>query len=1089
MTTRIERHNAGQAEPRASLTRPLLAASLLALALVAGTTGAEAASSTAVSLGSSSNPALPGTPVIWTAVVTAFGDGTATGQVNFDADYANYAHFYASPYVAVGASRTLATGAEHTCAVTSAGGVQCWGNNNVGQLGTGTMTASPLPTDVLGLDRRIAAVAAGAWHSCALTTTGGVICWGDNLNGQLGNGKTTIATAPVDVVGLTSGVVAIAAGSFHTCALTDTGGVKCWGSNHYGQLGDGGTTDRTTPVDVIGLTGGVRAITAGSGHSCAVIDDDTAKCWGANWLGQLGKGNTSSQPSPVPTTVTGLNPGVSMISAGGNTTCAVVSGGAQCWGNGRDGQLGNGASLIYKTTPVAVSNLTEDLATIAVGYTHVCAVTATGRTWCWGLNSAGELGDGTTVESNIPVAVTALGTETISVAVSNSAYAINSISEHSCAVLVGGQIRCWGVGNAGRLGVGTTDNSATPLALTSPLAAVASGTWTAVSGLSPGDHTISASFLGDETHGGSFSGAQIQTIGALTSSVSLVSSKTAPVYGEAVTFTAEVVTSRATPTGSITFTLDDVTIGPAVALVSGRAELAVPSLSAGYHTVRATYGGDDTHRASVSRTIVQKVDRGTTAISLTPTTSTISAGASVTFTATVTTAAPSTGSPNGGLVYFRLGSTDLGYDVVSGGTASLTLLGFPLGSTQITARFHETTDLAESTSGAATVTVDPRSGAEFRANTRTLGSQQLPAVATLTGGGYVVVWASKDQDGSSWGIYGQRYKADSSKDGGEFRVNTATSNAQSWPSIAATGDGGFVVAWSGSNARASTGIWAQRWSATGGRLGGQFRVDTTAGTHQTGPSVAASPTGGFLVTWISNTATGASFDVRSQLYGATGKKVGREVRVNTRALPVLTSASSATALDGGTWAIAWTYAAKAGAKPIVVARRLTAAGVGNGGEIAVTSATFAQSDPVATRLKGQGFLVAWVSQGQDGSGKGIYAQGFDLTGVRLGSTILVNQTITSDQSEPTLASLSGGGFFAEWTSAGQDGSSNGVYGRLFNWSVTPIADEVRLNTTTYSSQSQPAVAAFSDTDLVAVWTSVGTDKGLEGVYGQRFRVP
>ena len=143
------------------------------------------------------------------------------------------------------------------------------------------------------------ALAGGGDHTCALTTAGGVKCWGWNNKGQLGDGSTTDRYTPVAVSGLASGVVAIAAGNAYTCALTETGGVKCWGYNYYGQLGDGSTTNRLMPVDVSGLTGAVQAITAGAYHTCALATAGTVECWGYNGNGQLGNNTTSNQNAPV----------------------------------------------------------------------------------------------------------------------------------------------------------------------------------------------------------------------------------------------------------------------------------------------------------------------------------------------------------------------------------------------------------------------------------------------------------------------------------------------------------------------------------------------------------------------------------------------------------------------------------------------------------------------------------------------------------------------------------------------------------------------------------------------------------------------
>jgi alpha-tubulin suppressor-like RCC1 family protein len=137
--------------------------------------------------------------------------------------------------------------------VTTAGAVKCWGDNTYGELGDGTTTSSTTPVDVVGLGSGVASVSAGWMHTCVVTTAGAVKCWGYNGFGELGDGTTTSSTTPVDVVGLGSGVASVSASSGHACAVTSAGAVKCWGVNDYGALGDGTTTDSTTPVDVVGL--------------------------------------------------------------------------------------------------------------------------------------------------------------------------------------------------------------------------------------------------------------------------------------------------------------------------------------------------------------------------------------------------------------------------------------------------------------------------------------------------------------------------------------------------------------------------------------------------------------------------------------------------------------------------------------------------------------------------------------------------------------------------------------------------------------------------------------------------------------------
>lgn len=182
----------------------------------------------------------------------------------------------------------VAAGGFQSCALTANNGVQCWGNSDYGQLGNGSTVSMHVPTDVYGLASGVKTVGLGLLHSCALTTTGGIKCWGYNAYGALGNGTTDNRYAPTDVTGLTSGVSAIAVGTLHTCAIDSGGGVKCWGSNSYGQIGNDTTSDQLSPTSVTGLSSGIVAIAAGRFHTCAVKDDGGVKCWGYNGALALG---------------------------------------------------------------------------------------------------------------------------------------------------------------------------------------------------------------------------------------------------------------------------------------------------------------------------------------------------------------------------------------------------------------------------------------------------------------------------------------------------------------------------------------------------------------------------------------------------------------------------------------------------------------------------------------------------------------------------------------------------------------------------------------------------------------------------------
>ena len=360
----------------------------------------------------------------------------------------------------------ISAGGDHTCGLVAGGEVQCWGDNYFGQLGDGTTANSALPGRVVELRYRVSAIAAGVDHTCVLTIVGGVQCWGDNESGQLGDGTTTNSTVPVDVIGLTSGVSAISAGWKHTCALTSGGGVKCWGNNYSGQLGDGTiTTDppngygKTMPVDVIGLTSGVSAIAAGGQHTCALTTNGRVKCWGYNGAGQLGDGKYYDSSTPV--NVSELTSGVSAIAAGGNNTCALTAvGGVKCWGDNMGGQLGINMQANLSDTPVDVVGLTSGISAIVVGFGHSCAQAISGGVRCWGDNEYGQLGDGSIKPSGYNPSPVYVVWQTTWI------NAITAGNHHTCALISGGEVMCWGDDSSGQLGNGAITNGATPVMIT-----------------------------------------------------------------------------------------------------------------------------------------------------------------------------------------------------------------------------------------------------------------------------------------------------------------------------------------------------------------------------------------------------------------------------------------------------------------------------------------------------------------------------------------------------------------------------------------------------------------------------------------------
>lgn len=369
----------------------------------------------------------------------------------------------------------IAGGTDHTCAKID-GKAFCWGSNASGQLGDGTNTTSSTPkavstTGVLN-NKILTQLSATRATSCAVAS-GQVYCWGEGSDGQLGNGFSVDSNIPVKVTtapGLLENkvVTQVSAGPYHTCAVA-SGLAYCWGKNNYGKLGDGSTTDSNVPVQVsmAGAMAGrtIEQVTVGLQHSCALasnITDQRIYCWGGNYQGQFGNGNYTNNTVVTPTNTAGVLSGrkVTQISSGQTFMCALASGRVSCWGAGSVGQLGNAASSI-SNLPVDVDTSgvlnAKVVSKIATGAHYACAI-ANGEAFCWGDNGFGQLGNGLSTDSNVPVAVSTSGL------LANKAiidFADNT-EYHSCAIAES-QSYCWGKNNTGTLGNGQITNSSTPV--------------------------------------------------------------------------------------------------------------------------------------------------------------------------------------------------------------------------------------------------------------------------------------------------------------------------------------------------------------------------------------------------------------------------------------------------------------------------------------------------------------------------------------------------------------------------------------------------------------------------------------------------
>ena len=430
-----------------------------------------------------------------TAALTGCGDDPAPAVT---------ASAAVSPLVVPISLNTLATpkvvsGADHACRLFSDGSVKCWGLNNDGQLGQGSITNfGDLPNQIstmnsinLGTGRYAVDLTAGAAHTCALLNDGGVKCWGLNNYGQLGLGDTLnrgVNSGEMGnflnevALGSNRHAVSIAAGNYFNCALLDNGDVKCWGQNFVGQLGLGDVTNRGDLPGQMGDNLGATflgthrtavAIAAGTYHACAILDNGTAKCWGLNDSGQLGQGNTGTMfyIGVNPTDMETLNPidfgsdrmPVAMA-AGDRFSCALLDNGTvKCWGYNAYGQLGQDSNSNIGDLPNEMGNnlLSMELGfqrtaiSITAGLGHACALLDDGSLKCWGLNSSGQLGQEST--SDIGSSFGDMESLTaIDLGTGRIATAISAGFDFTCAILDNGDTKCFGGNAVGQLGQGDT---------------------------------------------------------------------------------------------------------------------------------------------------------------------------------------------------------------------------------------------------------------------------------------------------------------------------------------------------------------------------------------------------------------------------------------------------------------------------------------------------------------------------------------------------------------------------------------------------------------------------------------------------------
>jgi hypothetical protein len=377
-------------------------------------------------------------------------------------------------------------------------------------------------------------------------------------------------------------------------------------------------------------------------------------------------------------------------------------------------------------------------------------------------------------------------------------------------------------------------------------------------------------------------------------------------------------------------------------------------------------------------------------------------------------------------------------------------------------------------------------GPEFRVNSYITGQQYRPTVAAEAAGNFVVVWPSFGQDGSAFGIFAQRYDSGGGPLGPEFQVNTYTTSGQNLPAASFDAAGNLVVVWASFGQDGSGyGIFGQRYAATGAPLGGEFRVNTFTPEVQSKPVVASDPAGNFVVVWHGIKEDGSSLGVFGQRYAATGAPLGGEFRVNTyttdaQGLPSVAADAS------GNFCVAWVDSTQDGSGSGVFAQRFGSTGSPLGAEFRVnTYTTDTDNWPSVASDSAGTFVITWYSR-HDGSSFGIDAQRFASTGTPLGPEFRVNSYTGSAQWFSSVASDSAGNFVIVWESLDQDGDRGGVYGQRFDSAGVPLGPEFRVNSFTTDAQEEPVVASDAAGHFVVVWYSFNQEGSGPGIFAQRY---
>lgn len=384
-----------------------------------------------------------------------------------------------------------------------------------------------------------------------------------------------------------------------------------------------------------------------------------------------------------------------------------------------------------------------------------------------------------------------------------------------------------------------------------------------------------------------------------------------------------------------------------------------------------------------------------------------------------------------------------------------------------------------------TISLIPSS--EFQISPSADYSQFLSRITTDSNGNLIVVWQSKVENGNDWDIFARRYDATGKPLGKPFKVNTFTPNNQFVARVAVDSKGNFTIIWESEGQDGSRyGIYCKQFNSSGVPLGSEFRVNSTTANSQHNPAIAMTPGGDFVVAWVSDEQDGSQEGIFAKRFSADGIPQGGEFQVNTYTTD--TQRRPNVAMDAsGNFVIIWDSTEQDGSGRGIYGQRFNAEGISQGDEFRVNTFTANEQSANWLAMDATGnFIVVWQSEGQDGSGFGIYGQRFNAAGIAHGNEFLINTYRSLDQRFPVVSMTPSGEFVVVWDSVGQDGNGRGVFGQRFNADGVAVSSEFQANSYNKKDQLHPDVSIAPDGSFVVAWISVAQDGAFESIFGKRY---